>query len=78
MMKSKRQDGGVLVVGAPAPLVVEKFAVIKFIMFEPPDVSFDEYGRTFCKAHGRQKCHICCMSFTDMNEEINENPSDRE
>lgn len=38
----------------------------------------DEYGRTFCAAHRRQECHICGMSFSMMNEEIDQNPSKRE
>ncbi len=27
------------------------------------DIINDEIGRCFCKAHNREVCHICCMSF---------------
>ena len=45
---------------------------------ERPRVYNDEYGHVFCSEHRRQECHICCLSFTDWNEDIDRNPSDRE
>ena len=43
-----------------------------------PGVAYDEYGRASCAEHGRAECHICGLSYTMMNEEIDENPCDRE
>ena len=43
-----------------------------------PGVYHDEYRRAYCAAHHREDCHICCMSFSMINEQIDENPSDRE
>ncbi|KAL7471575.1 hypothetical protein ACHAXS_011866 [Conticribra weissflogii] len=42
-----------------------------------PDIKTDGRGRTVCREHSREECHICCMSFREMNQEIDENPSDR-
>lgn len=33
------------------------------------DIVVDEIGRTFCKAHRKDQCNICCMSFTLPNEQ---------
>ena len=43
-----------------------------------PGITVDEYGHTFCSAHHSPWCHVCCVSFVDINEEIDENPSYRE
>ena len=47
-------------------------------MFDDDGITFDEYGRMFCSAHNLSVCPICCLSFKDFNDEIDENPSDRE
>ena len=31
------------------------------------DITHDEIGRTYCKEHNREVCHICCMSFEPQN-----------
>jgi hypothetical protein len=31
------------------------------------DIINDEIGRTYCKEHSREVCHICCMSFDIQN-----------
>ncbi|KAL7527560.1 hypothetical protein ACHAXR_002012, partial [Thalassiosira sp. AJA248-18] len=43
-----------------------------------PGVIHDEYGKAYCEAHNRPECHICCLSFGGINEEIDENPCDRD
>ena len=42
-----------------------------------PETYTDGFGRIYCKDHKRDECHICQMSFRQFNEEIDENPSDR-
>jgi len=42
-----------------------------------PGITADEFGHTFCSAHRRPWCHICGVSFVEMNEETDHNPSDR-
>lgn len=32
-----------------------------------PDITNDEFGRTFCTAHNREVCHMCCMDFSMQN-----------
>ena len=36
------------------------------------DIINDDIGRTFCKAHRRETCHECCMSFEPMNRDAEE------
>jgi len=42
-----------------------------------PDIKTDGRGRTVCREHNLEECHICCMSFREMNQEIEANPSER-
>ena len=45
--------------------------------FNYPGITVDEFGHTFCSAHRRPWCHICGVSFVEMNEETDHNLSDR-
>lgn len=42
------------------------------------ETTVDEHGRIHCKQHHLAHCHICCMDFSEMNDEIDATPSDRE
>ena len=32
------------------------------------DIYADKIGRTYCAAHRKDDCHVCCMSFVETNE----------
>lgn len=37
-----------------------------------PEITLDKIGRTYCKAHNRETCDVCCMSFDIPNRLIEE------